>query len=263
MAISNHITVFSNANSTDCEFISTPFPFPNIRQRWGLVWDADERYGICNRMACPHCSKSAEAFIIHTDCLKLLEGFGRQVSRRWTRAVWQEQLRHIWIRAAWKRPWGLAPSIYKSTMSSPVVEIDPQMVYDRAAGLGIPQLKKLPRELVWLIRNFSSKATFWRYVAALSTANQIRSSTSSSPCRQPICEVESWRRGNDISRTSPPRPTSSFSPPILRLGIDANGINILERVAAVDAPIVGYLSEHYIVEDEKDFAGITCELAVS
>lgn len=141
----------------------------------------------------------------------------------------------------------------------PMAEVDPKVLFDRYESFGIPQMATLPVEILWQIRDFSEKATLWRYAAVLSLAAQLPDADPGAIFRELICQVKSWRRGSSpIKRVSLPpifTPTAQF----LRIGIDSRGINSLERITTAEAPIVDTLSPYYIVEDEEHFNGVLYE----
>lgn len=78
-----------------------------------------------------------------------------------------EALSRLWVAGSWMSPWPKAPIIYLGRIAHPI----DQNILQRLAKLsGIPQLSKLPPELVDMIREFPIHELLWRSISVISLA---------------------------------------------------------------------------------------------
>ncbi|KAI5459552.1 hypothetical protein BGZ63DRAFT_388280 [Mariannaea sp. PMI_226] len=174
-------------------------------------------YLLCWLPNCWRCARSPEAVGIHSDCFKLF----KQVCD-----ISDDELDRLWIVALFRSPWRGAPNLGLYHDTGLAVDL----VYEKAAPLGISRLGSLPPELIRLIRDFSPSSTFWRYICAVSFAMELSTvtravNTLSASTITPLSVISSWSRG-----TEPTFSTSPDRPSIMMLTIDRRGIKLIERL---------------------------------
>ncbi|KAI0512702.1 hypothetical protein F5B22DRAFT_302759 [Xylaria bambusicola] len=164
---------------------------------------------LCRRHKCNQCVGAPEFVPIHYDCY--------QIFRVNVNLDESEALNLLWTIGSWRNPWPRAQPIYLSHA------ID-QVGLERISEIsGLSDLRKLPPELVGMIRDLSPHQLFWRSIFVISLSFKIPQSRPLS--RSLLNEILSWERG------APPVFTSSApAPPLIRLTIDAHGINKIERL---------------------------------
>jgi len=121
-------------------------------------------------------------------------------------------------------------------------------------------MHKLPCEVISMIRSFSCTALFWRYVIVTSMADHMRlhppdpeESTEIS-----LVKIYRWERGTRMQYAS-----DEAELPVMRIGIDSNGIQKVERFTAD-----GYLSDSvgecysFIVEECNNLCAVLAEIRV-
>ena len=220
----------SNEDSTAYDACTRPFPFP----QHGMVPTRVDDRRLCRRHGCSICASTPQFVQVHYDCYEIYMHESKLEAN--------EALGRLWAAGSWRSPWPKAPLIHLSRTAP----IDANTLKRVAEICGIPQLSKLPPELVDMIRQFSPHELLWRSILVIRLANQL--SMSSEPLlRLPLDAILSWERGGKLIRTS-----LSY-PPWVRLTIDPHGISKVERLS--ERPLYdGTVTEHlaFIVGDITD-----------
>ena len=162
---------------------------------------------------CWRCKQAPEAVAIHPDCLALFQSHCRR----------ENALDRLWARIEARRIWRGAPSLRLDSATN----LDIGLVCAKAEGCGIPGLRRLPPELIYMVYELSEKATFWRYVAIVSLGRELEAAPPASRTL-PLRSVSAWTRGAEPSQSSQQSPDH---PPILRLTIDRRGLAQIERLS--------------------------------
>jgi hypothetical protein len=96
--------------------------------------------------------------------------------------------------------------------------------------VGLPELSRLPNELFEIIRGFSPHSIFWKSLLAIQLASYATRMLTESLSTVLLSEVLSWERHGVLKCTS-----SLSRSPIIRLTIDFEGINKVERLPVAPA----------------------------
>lgn len=201
---------------------------------------------MCRYPGCKTCAASPECQPIHSDCYEI---FGKSCSIGEADALDQ-----LWTFTACKRPWRGVQPIYLSNRG-----VDMDMVTKIAPLGGLPQLCKLPGELLELIRGYSGSALFWRCSPALRLANLIR--TDPEPLvTVPLTEIFSWDRSSGRDERLQ---IATFQPPIMRMTLDSDGIRKIESLSCIPQ----YSRECYgdfafVVSRRSDVSGVMAHMKV-
>ena len=165
------------------------------------------------------------------------------------------RLRFLFTVAAWKNPWPKTTPIDWNTTRT---EIYSTALACAAKNYGIPELKELPPEILYMVGQHSADALLWRYVSVLELAERLSAVQTEDLVELPLSRLGFWKRGSRHLLK-----LSHSSPGILRLGIDLRGIKTLER-----------LSEHprttgtagscfaFIVEEDENLCGVIAQFKV-
>jgi hypothetical protein len=166
----------------------------------------------------------------------------------------QVLLRRLLVLALWKRPWKEAQPLFLPNSND-------SRSLDVAANMyGLPQLSRLPVDLLKIIHGHSAGALFWRSISVLRATVCISNMGDESQQSEVVAlrHVVSWKRGGKLDKSD------SQTPLIIRLTIDSDGISRVERL--VDYPRYwrkNYRYTAYIVGSGKDVEGVQVELVVS
>ncbi|KAI0896563.1 hypothetical protein F4806DRAFT_431498 [Annulohypoxylon nitens] len=90
-------------------------------------------------------------------------------------------------------------------------------------------LRRLPPEIVQIIREFSADSLLWRFGLALGFFQRLSSSTPGDLVSMPLSDCLTWERDS----LSAPTVCSESRPEFIRLTIDSFGIKRIERLASV------------------------------
>ncbi len=167
-----------------------------------------------------------------------------------------DALARLWTTGCFRNPWPKTPLLHLAV--PPVADEEAWLRITDICGLGM--MRSLPQEIVELIRPLTPHALFWRAFSTVSLA----SSTTTVPqplLVLPLCDIESWTRGGPVVRVS-----EQGRLPCLRLTIDANGIQSIERIQ--DLPQYSYMEttanlHAYLVAPETQLAGVQAHLKVT
>jgi hypothetical protein len=164
----------------------------------------------------------------------------------------------LWAVAAWRKPWMEAQPLFLLYPMS----VDAAVVEAVARRLGLPQLVELPLEIVGMIRGYSNRSLFWRYVSAVSMAIFISKTKDEPPELQKVLlrEVLAWERGGTITMGSP-----ESLPPIIKITIDFDGISSISRHSHhPEYSGASSIQNAYIVapEDDETFRGVEVHIIV-
>ncbi|KAK8035332.1 hypothetical protein PG993_010327 [Apiospora rasikravindrae] len=171
---------------------------------------------LCCRVNCWRCRQSPEGVAVHTDCFDL---FMEECQT-------EDALDRLWATAVSRTPWRGAPHLHLGRDAT----FDMELICAKAERHGIPGMRLLPPELVRIVYDHSSLATFWRYVAIVSLARELRK-TPMDPVSLPLREVSAWTRGRGPpSLLQSPSEQSPFS---IRLTFDGHGIRQIERLSGI------------------------------
>ncbi|KAK5630102.1 hypothetical protein RRF57_005817 [Xylaria bambusicola] len=154
---------------------------------------------LCRRNKCNQCVGSPEFVPIHYDCY--------QIFRVNVNLGESEALNLLWTIGSWRNPWPRAQPIY---LSNAIDQVELERISEIS---GLPDLRRLPPELVGMIRDLSPHQLFWRSIFLRPLS------------RSPLNEILSWERG-----ATPVFTLSTLIPPLIRLTIDIYGISKIERL---------------------------------
>ena len=233
--------MLGNRNSTKCNTYTRPFPFP---QR-GLHPSTLKEYMPCRYPNCSKCAVSPEAFSIHVDCFKLFLGSCTSASR----------LRFLFTVAAWKNPWPRIPPIDWNTTKAEIYSTG--LVY-AIEKYRIPQLKNIPVEILYIIRQLSADALLWRYISVLDLAEQLSAAQIEGLVELPLSRIAFWERGS-----KPFLKASDPLPGICRLSIDLKGVKRVERLSGY--PRVVDIASNcfaFIIEEDENLHGVIAQFKV-
>ncbi|KAK7967793.1 uncharacterized protein PG986_002070 [Apiospora aurea] len=139
----------------------------------------------------------------------------------------EDALDRLWAAAISRTPWRGAPHLHLGRDAT----FDMELVCAKAERHGIQGMRRLPPELVRVVYDYSSLATFWRYVAIVSLARELGKAPMDS-VSLPLRDVLAWTRGRGppslVQSSSPERPPSS-----IRLTFDGHGIRQIERLPGI------------------------------
>lgn len=203
---------------------------------------------MCRRAGCSICASAPEFMLVHYDCYQIF----RECSRQAFRLEEHEFLDWLWTVSSWRNPWPRSLPIKLREE-----DMDQSALVRMAEAAGLPQLCKLPPEVVRIIRDFSRHALLWRsisVVALVSKKPQLQPFL-----RVPLDGVPSWKREESFWLTSYPLPKPSH----VRLTIDFHGISKVERLherPLYDGDISMRLA--FIVECASDTTDIYAEFKV-
>ncbi|KAK8058358.1 hypothetical protein PG994_008806 [Apiospora phragmitis] len=122
--------------------------------------------------------QAPEGLAIHTDCFDL---FLKECQT-------EDALDRLWAAAVSRSPWRGAPHLHLGRDTV----FDMKLVCAKAEAYGIPCMKLLPPELVQVIYTYSSLATFWRYIAIVSLARELRAAAPMDSGLIPLRDVAAW-----------------------------------------------------------------------
>lgn len=169
-------------------------------------------FRLCRYPNCEKCAKSPEFVPIHFDCYSI---FIKECLVQDTDA-----LRRLWVRSAWRTPWRGAQPLYLSRQ-----QLASGTLKRTAEICGLPEMCRMPRELVEIIRGYSRHSLFWRCISAIQSASYVTRATLEPLLTVQLSQVLSWKRGGELKCITSPTP-----PPIIRLMIDFDGISRVERL---------------------------------
>ncbi|PTB60475.1 hypothetical protein M431DRAFT_12403 [Trichoderma harzianum CBS 226.95] len=199
---------------------------------------------LCKPYNCGACAASLEAAAVHHGCY----GF---FTHRCLIDDTQVLLRRLLVLALWKRPWKEAQPLFLPNSND-------SRSLDVAANMyGLPQLSRLPVDLLKIIHGHSAGALFWRSISVLRATVCISNMGDESQQSEVVAlrHVVSWKRGGKLDKSD------SQTPLIIRLTIDSDGISRVERL--VDYPRYwrkNYRYTAHIVGSGKDVEGVQVEL---
>ena len=208
---------------------------------YGVIDQHTNGWFLCRRPGCRQCHRCPEASTVHYECFK---AFLHRSSLDYAPA---DLLDRLWRRAAWRMPWKQAPPLLLPE-HAPVSDIALETVSSKH---GIPQLPKIPAELVQMIRMRSDSALFWRLAAAIDHADSLMHTSPTKLLSVSLSDVISWRRGSKAVISQ----CGDACPPFVRLMIDARGLSSLERFEE-DEPDFSprrFDSIVFVMEHEKFF----------
>ncbi|GKU07225.1 hypothetical protein FLAG1_10981 [Fusarium langsethiae] len=233
------IPIYGNHDSASFSGRTRPFPFP---QPGHLMTEVDGFF-LCRYPNCKKCAVSPEFVPIHFDCYSI---FIKECLVQDTDA-----LRRLWVLSAWRTPWrGARPHLSGQQLGSDTLKRMSEMC-------GLPELCRVPRELLEMIRGYSRHSLFWRCISAIRTASCVTRTAPEPHLTVQLSQVLSWKRSGKlecITSTTPP-------PPIIRLTIDSDGISRVERLSCT--PIYsGECNNSYrsVVQHASLIAGIEAQI---
>ncbi|OTA07815.1 hypothetical protein A9Z42_0087290 [Trichoderma parareesei] len=197
---------------------------------------------------CPACATSSEAVALHHDCYEILT----QMCRLEDEQLLLRRLLHV---ASWRKPWrGARPLLLPSNIDKPRLDAV-------ARHLGLQKLAALPAELADMIHHHSADALLWRGISAWRVAEHLASMRDDARQSQVMWlrEILRWERGGELVTGRP-----QALPPIVRLTIDSDGIDCVERLSGQPPYLPGsHKRMAYIVApvDDESLRHIRAELA--
>ncbi|KAJ3529490.1 hypothetical protein NM208_g9731 [Fusarium decemcellulare] len=197
--------VLGNVDSTACSKRLGPWIFPDYGHRLRGM----ETVSICRKPGCSHCTVSAEASTVHSDCFEF-------VARR---CNLDDYLDYLWVVTAWRAPWRQAPHF--GLQDTEVVEPD----WSVLDCLDISRsLASLPPEILGIIHRYSATSILWRFNAASKLTRRFPIALSDSLLSIRLCKVAAWKRGQPVTIEE------AHQLPVIRLTIDSWGIREVERL---------------------------------
>ncbi|KAI0474610.1 hypothetical protein F4859DRAFT_74248 [Xylaria cf. heliscus] len=194
-------------------------------------------FWLCRRPSCKWCAASPEFVPFHRDCFEI---FRSQCSLEWNDA-----LRRLWVAAAWRTPWrGASPMLFPIDATS---SLSLKVLCDICK---LPQLYKIPIELLHMIQSYSKNALLWRSALAFEFAASISHGTPSSFSTIPLKDIVFWERGKQPQVTLPLPPL-----PLIKIVIDSAGVKRIERTSVQPYKGECYSNCAYMVEEEEAISG--------
>lgn len=187
-----------------------PFLFPPCGT--AFLTTLDERL-LCRRTGCGDCALAPELVTVHYDCYHIFIACSKEALN----LEEDKAVERLWTLSLYRNPWPKAELIH-------FVETDVDFsALPRLAGIAeLPQLARLPVELVMIIRKLSRHELFWRSISVIALSSQPLSPLSIS--RLPLNHILSWERGEPLVLAPFPQ-----MPPFIRITVDIEGICQVER----------------------------------
>ncbi|PTB70705.1 hypothetical protein BBK36DRAFT_1086258, partial [Trichoderma citrinoviride] len=184
---------------------------------------------------CSRCLASPECSLIHSGCYAV---FRAASGTKNTKALH----RRLWLFTAWKRPWTVA-----RPLCLPIRSMHAAVLKQATESLGLPNLFKLPAELLDQIHDNSRGYFFWRCVSALRLALDESGDLDDALEVLRLNSIVSWERHGLLKLAR-----YGTLPPIIRITMDEDGISKVKRLPAIPS----YDGEHhkhyaYIVVHEE------------
>jgi hypothetical protein len=165
------------------------------------------------------------------------------------------RLQFLFTVAAWQNPWPRAVPVDCNTTESEIYSTALACV---ARTYGIPELEKIPVEILYMIRQLSADALLWRYVSVLELAEQLSTAQAEDLVELSLSRLAFWERGSKCLLMG-----SDSLPKILRLGIDLKGIKRVERLDKYPGMIAATGDCFaFIIEEDQNLRGVTAQFKV-
>lgn len=220
--------MIGNDTLTQVSLVTDPFQFID----YGMIGMFVSGWFLCRRPDCVQCLKCPEVATIHHDCFKVfLQRYMTAKSTMKMTATTVDPMDSLWRFAAWRVPWKHAPPLLLAEDSPRVSQQHTLEVV--SSRYSMPQLSKIPPELVLMIKKHSEEALLWRITAAMDLADRIIDTPLATLLRVPVSEITSWHRGGALILA---QDDAASSVPILRLAIDSRGIRSVERFSEDQLP---------------------------
>ncbi|KIH93326.1 hypothetical protein SPBR_04159 [Sporothrix brasiliensis 5110] len=146
---------------------------------------------------------------VHYDCFHVFlastAGLEHQGDAGGTRIVGLEEggkqnatlLDELWTLGAWRRPWlNAAPVLLDDAGPASYADVELAAFRRIATVAGVPQLARLPLELICLIHTRSARSLFWRTIRCL--AARAKGQPDDALHRTPLKHIVSWTRGQPL-----------------------------------------------------------------
>lgn len=251
----SQLAVLGDAESTKMSVLTYPFLYVD----YGIIVKYVSGWYLCRRPDCLQCVGCPEAATIHHDCF---ETFVRRCrAKTQAESMPREVLDRLWRFAAWRAPWKQAPPLLLSEGDLNISEGDVLKVVSSECGM--PELSRVPPELVQMIRRHSGEALMWRIVAAMALADRLLNMSSSPRISLPVSDIISWNRGGTLLTTAE---GANLTLPIIRLAIDSHGIRSIERLPEGQRPPLRAgrpNSTCFVVKHYSSFRGVSLMIQVS
>ncbi|KAI1206000.1 uncharacterized protein F4807DRAFT_242178 [Annulohypoxylon truncatum] len=232
------IALFGDDDSTSYRGQTRAFLFPDVEPTITTV----DGFQLCRRPKCKICAASPHFIPVHYECFHIFQQCCvENIS----------VLDRLWTMAAWRSPWRRARPIY-------LFRNQPDLNSLKAIShtCQLPQLCKLPIELLVIIHGYSEHALLWRAVSAHSLASHV-SSTSPEPLfTMPLGNILSWKRGGKLEKCCD---NSSSRMPIVRLTIDSDGISKIESTLDRLSKDAAHVRFAYIVEQKQTIGKLAAQ----
>ncbi|KAM4066686.1 hypothetical protein HRG_000747 [Hirsutella rhossiliensis] len=204
----------------------------------------------CRHLHCRMCAAAPESATLHTDCLSVFRAKSRALDAK-------SSLARLWTAATWRSPWHRAPVLHLL----PAVDVSAGLAH-AAAAWNLPQLPRLPPELVGMIHRQSHQSPLWRHSSASELACALSEAYDHEPLTVPFNRIEHWRRG-ELPKTAE-APRGGTNEGLVRLTIDSHGLRRIERLQAkaLNSSVSRSHSFAYIVEAAKMFSCVDVEFQV-
>lgn len=170
---------------------------------------------LCRKPRCSICAASPEISVTHSDCYNLLTQ-SCDVSNH---------LDYLWILTAWRAPWRQAPYFHLRDAITKTGE----SVFE---ALNMSSMRKLPAEILNMIRDYSASSMIWRFQTVSGLAERFPTTTTDHLLSLPLQTVSAWKRGGQVMTAE-----RADMLPVMRLTIDSWGIREIERL--VESPEFG------------------------
>lgn len=133
---------------------------------------------------------------------------------------------------------------------------------DAARAWSMPLVERLPPELCHHILSYVRHGLYSRYIAVLGRAREI--SEAASPCQPsvavPLVDIKHWCRGMAWPFQTP----EAKDDKLMRITIDASGIQEIERVADIGEPMHStHLTKLFVVDEIDKLTSVKADIFVS
>lgn len=200
----------------------------------------------CPDPNCRQCAITTEAAAIHLECFELFRQTYMPI----------DALDRLWRVACWRSPWR---DVTVPIVLPEEVSVGARALSTVAEKYGLPQMSRVPQDIVCKVRDYSRSALFWRFTAALDLAARLHAMPTSIAVSIPLCEVTGWERGGLVTQSK-----DSDRLPVIRLTIDSRGIRTVERLPAGQPEHTRGRFDNmvFVIKDESCFANIIARFQV-
>lgn len=194
----------------------------------------------CWKGCCVQCTGSIESFAVHANCFKVFEAECKT----------DDVLDRLFTMTEARRPWDGAPHL--QVIPNGADGAMGELGYEMADGIGLPQLLRLPPEILQVVGQKLASTAFGQAITAKQCGREMGKAPrpAQSLVYLPLKYISSWSRGGQ------PILCESWSDdlPAMLLTYDWRGIRQIERLSSRDAYFRGRrtFGMAYTVLQEED-----------